>query len=183
MTKEAEDQIASRVNTIADRYSGSLKRSKGENDARAADREKIETMGYDPKAFQHAVGVARSMSKSEADHYLHSLTYFVGALMGRQMELFPEDANRIVKRAEKKAAKAAGAPRTQAELDANTDTSERSAPDAGGAKPQVPVDNPPNEQADGEQALNAGLPKTRKSQSQQAAEKLEAAKLAGATVN
>ncbi len=181
--EEAERQLERRAIDIVDRYAGSLKRSKGENDARKSDRDKIETMGRNPKAFQHAVMLARTMSRRDAEAYLEDLAWFAQILLGRQGDLFSDELERINKREQKKAA-AENAPggRTQAELDANTDGSTRSAPEAGGAKPQVPVDNAAEQKA-GEDALAAMAPQTQKakaaakpkSQSQQAAEKREAA--------
>jgi hypothetical protein len=168
---DAGDNTKRRVNDLAERYAGSLNRSSGENDMRKDLREKIEELGYSAKAFQPAVSIAKSMTRSEADHYLTSMQFFVEALLGRQGELFPAAAAKI----EKRLAKAAEKPRTQAELDEHTDTSPKSDPDAGGAKPQV--DNAA-EQAEGEAALAAGLKGTAKaSQSAKAAAKRSAAGL------
>lgn len=184
---EAEAQLERRAIDIVDRYAGSLKRSKGENDARKADRDKIEQMGRNPKAFQHAVMLARTMSRRDAEAYLEDVAWFAKILLGRQGDLFTDELAKINKREQKKAAATAEnrpGGRSQAELDANTDASQRSAPEAGGAKPQLPVDNDAEQKA-GEAALTAMAPETSKakaaakpkpkSQSALAAEKRDAA--------
>lgn len=175
---QTDDTIKNRVNELADRYAGSMRRSAGENDMRKELREKIEEMGYSAKAFQPAVAIARTMTKGEADDYLMSLQFFVEALLGRQGELFPEAVEKINKRLEKQAAEG----RSDDELDDATDSNPRSNPDAGGAPPQV--QNPEGEQEEGAAALDAGLAQTkakarapRKAQSEIAAEKLAKAGL------
>lgn len=97
---EAKAELGKRVRGLTDRYAGSLKRSGTENKNRSGMRGEIEEMGYSAAAFQAAVSIAKRMTKIEADHYLSSLTYFVGELLGRQLELFPDEAERIRKREE-----------------------------------------------------------------------------------
>ena len=183
---EADAQLERRTIELVDRYAGSLKRSTGENKMRTDLREKVEEMGRSKKAYQHAVMLARSMTKYEAEQYLDDLAWFAKLLLGRQLELFPEEAAAVEKRAAKKAAEAAAGGRTQAELDAQTDASQRSDPNAGGAKPAV--DN--EEQKAGEDVLKSMAPATeaakatgKKSQSTIAKEKLNAAMSPGASVN
>ncbi len=163
-----------KINDLATQYADSLARSSDENEIRGEIREKIADLGISSKGFQHAVMMLKSMSAGERNDYQNGMDRVVKALADRQAELFPEEFERIKKREEAKAQTVANT------LD--SDTNPRSNPDAGGAKPQVPVENPPGEDAEGEAALAAMVPDTvaakgKKAQSVIAAEKLAAAKL------
>lgn len=187
--EDPDQQIDSTIIKLAEEYASCDRRSAEINDERKTIRDNAEKLGIPSKAFQHAVGMVKHMSEGERRDYAVGMNRVVRAIEGRQAELFPAEAERIRKRQEKNA-KTEAAP-------VNSDTNPRSNPDAGGAKPMVgdsdkpwPDDvatgavppNPPGEQEEGDAALNAGLTETRakKSQSQIAAEKLEAAKLTGA---
>ncbi len=164
-----------KINDLATKYADSLARSADENDIRGEIREKVADLGISSKGFQHAVMMLKSMSAGERNDYQNGMDRVVKALADRQAELFPNDYERIKKREAAKAQTVADA------LD--SDTNPRSDPNAGGAKPQVPVDNPVGEQEEGEAALAAMAPAVtaakgkKKSQSQIAAEALAAAKL------
>lgn len=127
---EAREQLKTKVNRIADRYAGSLRRSSTENDERGKLRKEIKDMGYSAEAFQPAVSIAKSMNRAEAEHYLTSLQFFVESLLERQMDLFPQEAERIRKKAE-----AEILAKQQAEREDGTWSSEnpRSDPKRGGA--------------------------------------------------
>ncbi len=164
-----------KINDLATKYADSLARSSDENDIRTEIREKVADLGISSKGFQHAVMMLKSMSAGERNDYQNGIDRVVKALADRQAELFPEEFERIKKREEAKAQTVADA--------IDSDTNPRSDPNAGGAKPQVPVDNPVGEQEEGDAALAAMAPATaaakgkKKSQSQISAEALAAAKL------
>lgn len=164
-----------RIAELATRYAESLERSGEENDERSEIREEIVDLGLESRAFQHGVTLIKTMSKGEQRAYITSLNRVVNALQDKQAELFPEEFEKIKKREEAKAQTVANT--------VDSDTNPRSDPNAGGAKPQVPVENPPGEQEDGEAALAAMAPATvaakgkKKAQSVISAEKLAAAKL------
>lgn len=141
-----------KINDLATKYADSLARSADENDIRGEIREKVADLGISSKGFQHAVMMLKSMSAGERNDYQKDIDRVVKALADRQAELFPAEFERIKKREEAKAQTVADA--------IDSDTNPRSNPDAGGAKPQVPVENPPGEDAEGEAALAAMAPAT-----------------------
>lgn len=196
-----DEQIDSTIIKLAEQYASCDRRSAEINDERKTIRDNAEKLGIPSKAFQHAVGMVKHMSEGERRDYTVGMNRVVRAIEGRAQELFPAEAERVRKRQEN----AGNKPRSEAELNSKTDNDKRSDPKAGGAakakaetSPPTPPDapklrvvgtgdeadvksnappNPPGEQEAGEQALNEGLPETKKSQSQIAAEKRDAAKL------
>jgi hypothetical protein len=197
---EAEKQIDKTIAKLAEQYASCDRRSAEINDERATIRSNIDKLGIDPKGFVHAVAQIKQMSNGERRDYQNSVARVLSVIGDRQMELYPEAAERIKKREERKEAEAAKEGRSSEELDAATNANPRSDPDAGGAKPQVereplqpdgsawPDDaavaaRDAQEQAEGDAALKAAAPATlggkKKSQSQIAKEKLADAKLTG----
>lgn len=170
---DVDGRIRERIGDLATRYAESLHRSGEENEERGEIREEIVDLGLESRAFQHGVTLIKTMSPGEQRAYIHTLNLVVEALQPKQQEMFPEEFERIKKREEARAQTVADA--------IDSDTNPRSDPNAGGAKPQIPVENPEGEQAEGEDALAALAPKTaaakKKSQSQISAEALAAAKL------
>ncbi len=157
-TMEAADtQIDATINKLADQYAGCDARSAEINDERKTIRENVEKLGINPKAFVHAVARIKQMSKTESQHYDESIDRVMSVIGDRQMELYPEHAERIRKREERKEAKAAEQGRSQEELDAATNENPRSDPAAGGAKPQTEL-QAEAEQSEGDAVLDAMAP-------------------------
>lgn len=204
---DADRQIAARVYNEAEAYADTRRVSRDLNDKRTKSRKKIEEMGFRKDAYQTAIRVIKDLLPREQKDFMRDLSTFLKILGGRQADLFPEEALKAAKREEKrKAAAAENKPKTRAQADAKSDKNPKSDPKRGGAGKAVPEtfststadgdalikevaakkateaagagsDANAAEQAEGDAVLAAGLPETRKSQSQQAAEKLEAAKL------
>lgn len=192
---DADRQIEATIFKEGQDYAARNARSKEENKGRAASRERIKQTGVNTNAYHVAVGLIKKLSAREMVDWRRDFDLVLKVLGSRQQELFPEEAMKMAKREEDRKRKEAEA-KTKAGVDA--DTNERSDPNAGGAKPQTgdkpwPDDvavaangdqpappSPPDEQAEGEAALNAALPQTKgkkKAQSVLAAEALAAAKL------
>ena len=186
---DMDRQLKQSIFTEGQSYAARNSRSKEENKGRAASRERIKNLGMVPQAFGQAVLVVKTKTPGEIDDYVRDFLLSIEVLRQQQADLFPEELAAALKREQLRMQKAAAIPRTQEELDAASDANARSAPDAGGAKPRKPkvvagtdtLPPPvPDEQAEGEAALAAGLPQTNaagkpKSQSQIAQEKLDAA--------
>ena len=190
---DMDRQLKQSIFTEGQSYAARNSRSKEENKGRAASRERIKNLGMVPQAFGQAVLVVKTKTPGEIDDYLRDFLLSIEVLRQQQADLFPEELAAALKREQLRVQKAAAIPRTQEELDAASDGNARSAPDAGGAKPRTGRAKPtvvagtdtlpppvPGEQAEGEAALAAGLPETaaagaKKSQSQIAQEKLDAA--------
>ena len=187
---DMDRQLRQSIFTEGQSYAARNSRSKAENKGRAASRERIKNLGMVPQAFGQAVLVVKNKTPGEIDDYLRDFLLSIEVLRQQQADLFPEELAAALKREQLRVQKAAAIPRTQEELDAASDANARSAPDAGGAKPRkpkvvagtdtLPPPVPDDEQAQGEAALAAGLPETtaagvKKSQSQIAQEKLDAA--------
>lgn len=200
LSNETPDmQIDSTLIKLAEQYASCDRRSADINEERATIRENAEKLGIPSKSFQHAVGMTKHMSKGERRDYQVGVNRVLKAIGDRQGELYPAEFERANKRDEAK--KAENKPKTKAEKDARSDANPKSDPKRGGtgnAKPALAVVPPSGDSTDGDQlikdvaarkeaerleqeaganALDAGLPETKKSQSQQSAEKLEAAKL------
>lgn len=195
---DADRAIEQSIFTEGQGYAARNARSKEENKGRAAARERIKNLGMSPQAFGAAVAVVKTKTPRELEDYMRDFLLAVKVLSQKQAELFPEEAAAALKREQLREQKAAAIPRTKEELDAASDANSRSAPDAGGAKPRkpkvvagtdtLPPPVPDDEQAQGEAALAAGLPETtaagvKKSQSQIAQEKLDAAMSPGGKPN
>lgn len=144
---------------------------------RAEIRERAEKLGFSSAEFQEAVRKSKKMTKREREAHNAKVERIIRLAETRQAELWPEQYEKARKREEERDAEAAAA-KSAAGVD--PDTNARSDPNAGGAKPQTPVENPADEQAAGDAALNAGLTETeaagkKKSQSQIAKDIAEAA--------
>ncbi len=186
--EDPDTQIDDTIMKLAEDYASCDRRSAEINDERKTIRENAEKLGIPSKAFQHAVGMVKHMSKGERRDYEEGIARVLRAVGDRQAELFPEAAERIRKREEKKAAQ----PRTPAEIDAANQDNPRSDPNNGGAKPQTApaplqengepwpddkavAERDAAEQAEGDKVLEAQAPVM--SQSQKAAKKRAAAGL------
>lgn len=134
---DPELQIDSTIIKLAEDYASCDRRSAEINDERATIRANAEKLGIPSKAFQHAVGMVKHMSDGERRDYQVGVNRVLKAISDRQNDLFPVEAEKIRKRQERKASDEASKPRSEAELNAQTDTNERSDPDAGGAKPKT----------------------------------------------
>lgn len=173
-----ERQMESRLLESGNAYSASHRRSREENKVRANNRAKIKEMGMRTDAYQVGVRIVKDLTENERKDFLRDLNAVVKVLGSRQQELFPEEAMKAAKREERKNAKVKGN-----EGAPNPDENPRNDPASGGAgrpsEEELTKAAAAAEQTAGEDALAAGLPKTRKAQSAQAAEKLAAAKLSG----
>lgn len=198
---DADRAIEQSIFTEGQGYAARNARSKEENKGRAAARERIKNLGMNPQAFGAAVALVKSKTPRELDDYLRDFEVAVKVLRQKQQELFPEETAAALKREQTREQKAAAIPRDGETLDKRTDSDQRSDPAAGGAKPRTGKPKPstsgkpkltvaggtdtspppvPDEQAEGDAALNAGLAQTnaagkKKSQSQLAREAAEAA--------
>lgn len=199
-------QIEQSIFTEGQGYAARNARSKEENKGRAAARERIKNLGMIPQAFSAAVALVKSKTPRELADYLRDFNASIAVLSSKQAELFPDEAAAALKREQLRDQKAAAIPRDGETLDKRTDSDKRSAPDAGGAKPRTGKAKPPapnksgkpdlkvaggtdtaqtppavpDEEAEGEAVLNAGLAETnaagkKKSQSQIVAERAAAA--------
>lgn len=176
----ADRQIESTIWKEGQNYAARNARSKEENKGRAESRDRIKQTGISTNAYHTAVGLIKKLSASELKDWRRDFDLVLKVLGSKQQELFPEESLKIAKRESDKKAKEAEA-KTKAGPDA--DTNPRSDPNKGGAKPRVagtgdeadvksnvPAPNPPDEESEGAAALDAGLPKTKKAQSQIVAE-------------
>lgn len=184
-------QIDSRILKTGEEYAASNKRQKAENKSRQENRNKIKEMGISTHAYQIAVKVVKDLTANERADWIRDFQMVVKVLGSKQAELWPEEALKAEQRAQRAAEKKAKAGRTQAELDAKTDTDPKSDPNAGGAQidieDAIKAANKPGETleqreaAEGEAALAAAAPSIAKpkpkSQSAKAAEKSRAAGL------
>lgn len=127
---DPDRQIASSIDKIGERYSASHKRSRTENKERSEIRARAKELGIRTDAFQVGVRIVKDLTANERKDFLRDLDLIVKTLGARQAELFPDEALRAAKREAAKGNKT----RTQAELDAKTDTDPKSDPAAGGAQ-------------------------------------------------
>lgn len=165
-TNEPADlHIDSTIIKLAEQYASCERRSKAINDERKLIRDNAEKLGIPSLSFQHGVRMVKLMTKGERADYSAGLKRVVAVIGERQAELFPDDAERQRKREEKAAAEAAKQPRSQEELDAETNKNKRSDPKAGGAGKGkkgakdnvVPLKGPAEAVADGAKAGDAFL--------------------------
>lgn len=197
---DIERQIEQRVFKEGEAYAASHKRSRAENKERSASRERIKEMGLRTDAYQVGVRIVKDLTALERKAFLQDLELVVRVLGSRQKDLFPEEAMRAEKREQRRKEAEAEAKKGSAGAP-DPDKNPRSDPNKGGAKPRtgkkgeasnVVQLQPPSgeqqqaEQQEGEETLKSMAPetaaaqteaKTPKSQSQIAAEKMEAAKL------
>lgn len=127
---DPDRQLASNIDKLGDRYSGSHKRSRTENSERSQIRARAKELGIRTDAFQVGVRIVKDLTANERKDFLRDLDLIVKTLGARQADLFPDEALRAAKREASKGNK----PRTPAELDANTDTNPASDPANGGAQ-------------------------------------------------
>jgi hypothetical protein len=207
---DIERQIEQRVFKEGEAYAASHKRSRAENKDRSASRERIKEMGLRTDAYQVGVRIVKDLTALERKAFLQDLELVVRILGSRQKDLFPEEAMRAEKREQRRKEAEAEANKGKAGAP-DPDKNPRSDPAKGGAKPRVGKKGetgnvvqlqPPSgeqQQAEGQEGdavLNGLTPETQaaqnaalnpdgkpKSQSQIAAEKMEAAKLSGAKLN
>lgn len=206
---DGKTQIDETIIRLAEQYAASLRRSSEENDERTNIRANATKLGIPSKAFQQGVSMVKLMDPGERKDHQRGLKRMLSVLGDKAKDLFPEDVERQVQRAERrreaaaKTAKEAGAETAEEqERRIAADTNPRSDPKRGGAGkkpkaaalppdalmadgvPMAPKGRPSeaeltaaDEQAEGAQALAAGLPETRKAQSALAADKLAKAGL------
>jgi hypothetical protein len=136
-TADPDAQINSTILKLAEDYAASEARSANENEIRANIRSNVEKLGIPSKAWQVGVSMAKHMTVGERRDHEVGLKRVLSVLDEVAPTLWPEDVARAKKREERKAAEAAGQPRSEGELDAKTDSDKRSDPAAGGAKPQT----------------------------------------------
>lgn len=127
-------QIESTILKQGQDYAARNARSKTENKGRAESRAKIKGLGMDANAFATATRLIKDKTPEELKAWRRDFDLTIKIMGSKQRELFPEEQLRAEKRAQVKADKAAGKPRTAAELDAKTDTDPNSDPKNGGAQ-------------------------------------------------
>jgi hypothetical protein len=134
---DPQRQIEASIDKIGERYSASHKRSRTENKERAEIRTKAKELGMRTDAFQVGVRIVKDLTDNERKDFLRDLNLVVSVLGAKQGLLFPDEALKAAAREQRKADKAAGKPRSAAELDAKTDTDPKSDPAAGGAQVDI----------------------------------------------
>ena len=130
---DAERQIEATILEVGQAYADSNKRQKKENKSRAENRARIKELGVRTDAYQVAVRICKDLTESERKDFLRDLDLLVRVLGPRQRDFFEDEAIKAEKREQKRRDKEAEAGRTQAELDAKTDTDPKSDPAKGGA--------------------------------------------------
>lgn len=191
---DPDREIDSTIMKLVEQYASCDRRSADINEERATIRSNAEKLGFTSQEFQDGVRRTKKMSKTERDIHERNVNRIVSIAETRQSEFWPAEAERQRKRAERRAADAAEASKGSAGAP-DPDTNPRSDPKRGGAgkkkgerptEEQLTAAASEAEQQAGEDALKGLAPetaaaqteaKTPKSQSQIAAEKMEAAKL------
>lgn len=151
----ADEQVDSTIIKLAEEYASCDRRSAEINDERKTIRDNAEKLGIPSKAFQHAVGMVKHMSDGERRDYQVGVNRMLKVISDRQGDLFPQEAEKIRKREQRKADDAAKAGRTKEEMDADSDANRRSDPNAGGA--QVDLEDAIKAQQEREQAEGAEI--------------------------
>ena len=179
---DPDHMIDSTIIKMAEEYVSCDRRSADINESRKNIRDNIEKLGIDPLAFQHAVKQVKGMSEGERRDYQISMNRVLKVISERQNDLFPEAAERIRKREERAAAPKTATPAGKAEANAQSDANPNSEP-----RIVLTPDANAEEQAEGEAVLQAMVPETtaakKKSQSQIAREKADAASGKGPSIN
>lgn len=130
---DADRYIESKILEAGQAYADSNKRQKKENKARAENRAKVKELGVRTDAYQTAVRICKDLTESERADFLRDLELLVRVLGPRQRDFFEDEAIKAEKREQKRKDAEAKEGRTQAELDAKTDTDPKSDPKKGGA--------------------------------------------------
>lgn len=178
--------MESRILESGNAYSASHRRSRDENRVRAGNRAKIKDMGMRTDAYQVGVRIVKDLTESERKDFLRDLNLVVKVLGSRQQELFPEEALKAATREAKRKAKLTGK-----EGAPDPDTNPNSAPRivilSEEGMTVESSDLVSEEQAEGDAVLEAMAPETtaakKKSQSQIAREKSDAASGKGPSIN
>ena len=134
LSTDAEKQIEATLFKQGQDYADRNKRSKIENEGRAESRKKIKAIGMDPNAYATAIRLIKDKTPRELQDWRRDFELTLKVMGSKQRELFPEEQLKAEARIQRAKDKAAGKPRTQAELDANTDTNRKSNPANGGAQ-------------------------------------------------
>jgi len=182
---DADLQIESTLFKQGQDYAERNKRSKAENKGRAESRARIKEIGMDPNAYATAIRLIKDKTPAELEAWRRDFELTLKVMASKQRELFPEEQLKAEARIQRAKDKAAGKPRSQAELDAKTDTDPNSDPKNGGA--QIDIEDAiaaaegqtleEREAAEGEAAIADAAPSLAKkpSQSERAAAKRAAA--------
>lgn len=136
---DADMQIDATINKLADQYAGCDRRSDEINEERATIRKNVDKLGIPPKAFTNAVAQVKQMTTAQRSDYESGFDRVMSVISGRQSELFPQEAERMRKKAE---AAAAAAKPTGKEGAPDPDTNPKSAPKKTSAK-VVPINGKP----------------------------------------
>lgn len=151
-----DEQIDNTIIKLAEQYATCDRKSKEINDERKTIRDNAEKLGIPSKAFQHAVGMVKHMSDGERRDYQVGVNRMLKVIGERQGDLFPQEAEKVKKREERKAEAAAKAGRSAEELNAASDANRRSDPNAGGAQVDLEeaiAEATQREQAEGDAVL------------------------------
>lgn len=171
MPDDPQTQVDTTITKLAEEYAECDRDSKELSDRRKDIRDRVESLGIHKLAWQHAVGMTKKMTVGERRDYTTSFERVIGVIGDKQMSLFPEQSERLRKRAEK----AADSPEAKKQAaDAKTDTDPRSDPSKGGAAATATADaakwaaaaptgartpaDDAKEQAEGAAALAAAAP-------------------------
>jgi hypothetical protein len=131
---DAELQIEATIFKQGQDYAARNQRSKAENKGRAESRAKIKAIGMNTNAYATAVRLIKDLTPGELADWRRDFDLVLKVMGSKQKELFPEEQLKAEQRIARQQEKAAGKPRSKAELDAQTDSNERSDPNSGGAQ-------------------------------------------------
>lgn len=181
---DAEAQIEATLFKQGQDYADRNKRSQTENKGRADSRAAIKSLGMNPSAFAQAIKLIKDLTPTELKDWKRDFELTLRVMGSRQRDLFPLEQLKAEARIQRAKDKAAGKPRSSAELDAAGDNNPNSDPKNGGA--QVDLEDAiakatAAEQAEGaavlDQAPTNAKAAGKKSQTAKAAEKRAAAQL------
>lgn len=128
------NNVDSTVLKLAEQYQSCNVRSRELNDERKVIRENVDKLGIDPSAFTVALAMVRDKTPGERQDYQNSLNRVLGALDGKEVDLFGQaDIDARNKRADKRAERDQKKGTSREQQDDKSDKNKRSNPDAGGA--------------------------------------------------
>lgn len=154
---DADRRLAASIEALGEFAGASNKRQKAENKLRSENRAKVKELGVGTYAYQIAIKICKDMTESERKEFLRDLDILVKILGPKQKDFFADDLIKAELRAKKRQDAASKEGRTDAELNAKTDTDPKSDPKKGGAGKVLAPEAAAAEQAEGDAVLEAGI--------------------------
>lgn len=159
---DADMQLDSTILKLAEQRAAIDARRKGLNEDAREINANVDKLGINPSAFMLAVRLVKGMDKRDRDDFLSSTRRVTRVIGERQFELYPEESERLRKKAEDKKAREAEA-KTAAGRDPDHP---RSNPKSGGAgkkkaegkkKPATAKEAAGAAAAEGQAIIDAGI--------------------------